>query len=98
METKVWYNCVNNGDGSVSVEFCKTRALVELLEEIEIEREYGWGDSSIGCLVIKHDGDIAPQKLVTKESILSELQEAIDEGWDEGWEKDFIPKLEALDE
>lgn len=53
------YRCVNNGDGSASVEFHNTKLEAETEEEAE---EESWGDSSVDSLIL----DIQDGKIVRK--------------------------------
>lgn len=44
-QKKLWYYCSNNGDGSVTVNFCRSEEEATELDEAQGE---AWGESSVG--------------------------------------------------
>jgi hypothetical protein len=67
MEFKLFYNCRNGGDGSVSVDFFPNKKLADKAES-ESELEEGWGESSVGDVILKiEDGKILFQEMVWDE-------------------------------
>ena len=56
MEFKLYYNCRNGGDGSVSVDFHNSEAEAEKAEE---NMDEGWGESSVNSVRLKiEDGKL----------------------------------------
>jgi hypothetical protein len=58
IEKKIWYVVMNNGDGSVSVEFFETQELAELFELFQLALYgEGWGDC-VALLDVKATSDL----------------------------------------
>jgi hypothetical protein len=61
-QKKLWYYCSNNGDGSVTVNFCRS---AEEAVEIDEAQEEGWGESSVGYANLSiEDGKLYLEKMV----------------------------------
>lgn len=64
---KIWYNCSNGGDGSVSVNFFSSEARANEYEEWQQESgDDGWGESSVGCLEVESPGFTVKSELDPK--------------------------------
>jgi hypothetical protein len=94
----------DGGDGSVSVRFFESKKLAELYEEFEIlVIGYGWGESSVSHIDIESSGDmkVMGKEMYTKESVIKELEEFIDESYhsedDRKTARNLLEKIRSSD-
>jgi len=98
METTIWYNIHNCGDGAASLKMFESEELAEWDEQAEIDADYGWGDSCVGRIVVKHNGEIFVEEINTIDDVMKEIEEEMGYSYNKSRLKEYQTKLNALEE
>jgi len=83
----LFYSISNGGDGSAYPRFSLIQELADIHQEIHNElRGEGWGEPCTGCITLQSESPITisdqdQSNLITKESLLSDLEYYLEGGW-----------------